>query len=177
MPTNSKRIRQVWRLIPDFEKCYEISNLGNIRRVGGGKGLFRKPTLHKNGYWCISLYIGEGRTKIIFIHRVVARVFLNVQKRTVIHHKDNDRTNNAVSNLQIGHASSLYERRIFNKNNRRGDLPTGVHRHSYGGFVAQMEYKKKKFYLGYFKSKAAAAKAYNDKLKEIKNNLLNGRGD
>ncbi|MBL1621260.1 endonuclease, partial [Klebsiella pneumoniae] len=52
---------------------------------------------HKNGY----LYVSLGRKKIISIHRLVAEVFIpNPNNLPQINHKDEDKTNNRVENIE-----------------------------------------------------------------------------
>lgn len=74
---------------------YEVSNLGRIRR----NGKILKPVL-KNGYHSVGLSKG-GVVSVKYIHRLVCESFLeNPENRPQVNHKDFDRTNNVLSNLE-----------------------------------------------------------------------------
>ena len=80
------------RKLTDHEG-YEVDTDGNVyskyRRL--------KPTVKRNGYLQVSL----GRSKVAMVHRLVAEAFLpNPDNLPCINHKDNNKTNNKVSNLE-----------------------------------------------------------------------------
>jgi hypothetical protein len=75
---------------------YEVSSLGRFRR--GLKEV--KGTPSANGYRHIGLTVG-GKQKWFLAHRLVAEVFLsNKEGHPVVNHKDGDRLNNSVVNLE-----------------------------------------------------------------------------
>lgn len=75
---------------PDFE----VSNTGIVRNKVTGK--IRKPFFDKNGYVCINLHNHWYK-----VHRLVAQAFIpNPDNLPQINHKDEDKTNNNVSNLE-----------------------------------------------------------------------------
>lgn len=77
---------------------YKVSNLG---RVIGKRGNILKPIKHKNNYLFVGICIEKGLTKIESIHRLVAKAFIpNPLNLPCINHKDEDVTNNCVSNLE-----------------------------------------------------------------------------
>ena len=85
-----------FRDIPDYEGMYEVSNLGRVRR----DGKILKPFKNKKGYLLVSLF-KNGTKKNARIHRLVAQSFIpNPQNLPQINHKDEDKTNNAVENLE-----------------------------------------------------------------------------
>ena len=60
---------------------------------------FIKPHT-ENGYYRISLYI-DGKPKTYKLHRLIAECFLEKQEgKTQVNHKDCDKLNNEVSNLE-----------------------------------------------------------------------------
>jgi hypothetical protein len=87
--------------IPDFED-YEITEFGQIRRKPkkhiSSKGI--KPYLTSKGYYTIGLQV-NGKYKTKGIHNLVAKTFLdNPNKYTEVNHKDGNKLNNHVSNLE-----------------------------------------------------------------------------
>lgn len=101
------KIIELWRPIEDYEGIYEISNKGRVRscavsnRWKNSKNLvLLKPRVNKYGYVSISLYKnGKGRT--FNIHRLVAKAFImNPINLPIVNHRDENRTNNSVHNLE-----------------------------------------------------------------------------
>jgi hypothetical protein len=90
---------EVWRDIKGYCGLYKVSNLGRI--YGRKSGKFLKPHLNNKGYLKIDLY-KDGRCKKVFVHRIVAETFLpNPHNYPQVNHKDEDKTNNCVSNLEF----------------------------------------------------------------------------
>lgn len=86
-----------WLSVKGYEGLYEVSNQGNIRRVGG-KVLSPKPG--KLGYKVVSLTM-NGYFKKYLIHRLVADAFIpNPQDKPYVNHKDGNKSNNCVENLE-----------------------------------------------------------------------------
>lgn len=84
-----------FRDIKNYEN-YEVSNLGRIRR----NGKILKPSKTTTGYLRVNLY-KNGIMKSAYIHRLVAQTFLpNPQNLPMINHKDEDKTNNSIDNLE-----------------------------------------------------------------------------
>lgn len=87
---------EVWKKINEFPNYY-ISNKGNVRKGVDDKVL---KTFIKNGYMSINLY-NEYGCKSKYVHRLVAEAFLeNPNNYPQINHKDENRCNNVVSNLE-----------------------------------------------------------------------------
>ena len=85
-----------FRDIPGYEGLYEVSNLGRVRR----NGKILKPWKNNWGYLLVSL-CKNGIVRNARIHRLVALAFIpNPQNLPQVNHKDEDKTNNAVSNLE-----------------------------------------------------------------------------
>lgn len=97
-----------WRDIEGFEGKYQVSNLGNVRKVRGNGGPSLVPTtLNTWGYPMVTLHLGkrDGYSKPISmlktVHRLVASAFIpNVNNYPSINHIDEDKTNNTVDNLE-----------------------------------------------------------------------------
>ena len=85
-----------FRDIPGYEGMYEVSNLGRVRR----NGKILKPGKDRYGYLHVDLY-KNGTKRTFTIHRLVAFAFLsNPNKYPEVNHRDEDKTNNCVDNLE-----------------------------------------------------------------------------
>ncbi|MDD6837372.1 MAG: NUMOD4 domain-containing protein [bacterium] len=109
----------VWKSIPGYEGYYEVSDTGEVRGVprvvqhGHTGSAYRKSKnksqwVNQDGYLVAKLS-RDGTSKNIAVHRLVALAFLdNPDRLPEVHHKDHDRTNNDVSNLEwIDHDANV----------------------------------------------------------------------
>lgn len=94
------KIKEIWKDIPEYEGLYQINNLGNVKSLYNyRKGNILKPRL-KRGYYQIGLRKNNKR-KWYAIHRLVAQTFIpNPNNLPQINHKDEDKLNNKVDNLE-----------------------------------------------------------------------------
>lgn len=92
----------MWRPICNFPN-YEVNSSGEVRSINynhTGVCKILKPSISSNGYYGVIL-VKEGRRFYKAIHRLVAEAFLpNTNKLPCINHKDEDKLNNKVSNLE-----------------------------------------------------------------------------
>ena len=95
---------EVWRSVVGYDSIYEVSNFGQVRRVGKSRGAtvgkvlraHRKP----NGYLFLDLYCCQQR-QVVYVHRLVALAFLGpIPEGYEVNHKDGDKTNPHVENLE-----------------------------------------------------------------------------
>lgn len=91
-----------WKDIKGYEGKYQISNRGRVKSLGNNKT--RKEKIlrpgKRNNYLFINLY-KNGKSKKYNIHRLVAEHFLpNPDNLPVINHKDENKLNNNVENLE-----------------------------------------------------------------------------
>ena len=78
---------------------FYVSNLGNIRRESKGEQTIVKPVM-LNGYHYVQIPIGY-LWKVKSVHRIVAEAFIgNPDGYPVVNHKDGNRLNNRVDNLE-----------------------------------------------------------------------------
>lgn len=105
---------EFWKAVKDYEGQYEISNLGRVRsvsrtvRAGKGKGYKRlveskilSSSINNSGYKIIVLNKPNSKPVCKPIHRLVAEAFiLNPNNLTDVNHKDEDKMNNNVDNLE-----------------------------------------------------------------------------
>lgn len=100
-----------WRDIKGYEGLYQVSNMGNVRsvahttvyrdgRVGHYEGKMLVPCDGGNGYKYANLS-KNGITNLGWLHRLVAETFLHKDdERNVVNHKDGNKHNNTVGNLE-----------------------------------------------------------------------------
>lgn len=76
---------------------YEINSYGQIRKCGTEHIMLTQP---QKGYIVINIKC-KIKTSNLRIHRVVATVFIpNPNNYEIVHHKDSNRSNNHISNLE-----------------------------------------------------------------------------
>lgn len=100
-------MRVIWKDIPNYEGLYQISNYGEILRLKSydSKGHLRNSRIKKqstngDGYKVVGLYKNGIETKFL-VHRLVALMFIpNPEGYAEINHKDENKQNNIVSNLE-----------------------------------------------------------------------------
>lgn len=86
-----------WRDIKGFEK-YMISSLGRV--YSKKNRMIMKPTPDKKGYLRISFY-ENGKSNTRKVHRLVAEAFIkNTENLPQVNHKDENKENNSVENLE-----------------------------------------------------------------------------
>lgn len=92
-----------WKAIVGYEGLYDISDKGRVKSLGNNKSRKEKilnPAKNHKGYLFVVLY-KDGHGKTIKVHRLVAEAFIpNPNNLETINHKDEVKTNNAVSNLE-----------------------------------------------------------------------------
>lgn len=104
-------MKEVWKDIKGYEQKYQVSNLGNIKSLARKKYNGRayadkkeqilKPRINKHGYLHVNLYNGHKKYKDVEVQRLVAQTFLsNPNDLPYVNHKDEDKLNNNVSNLE-----------------------------------------------------------------------------
>ena len=91
-------MEEVFVDIKDYEGFYKVSNTGKVFSCRRQKYLSQKSD--KDGYKEVCLCVDEVR-KYKRVHRLVAEAFIpNEESLPIINHKDGDKTNNHVSNLE-----------------------------------------------------------------------------
>ena len=96
---------EIWKPKKDYEGLYEVSNFGRVKSLGNGNSNNSKPRILKpfkvgSGYLQVQLS-KDGKHKTCKIHRLVAETFIpNPNNLPCVNHKDENKTNNSVENLE-----------------------------------------------------------------------------
>lgn len=111
---------EIWKDIKDYEGIYKISNLGNIKSFKHNKEKIIALTPDKDGYLKAKLY-KKNKPKVVYAHKIVAQTFLkNPKNYNIVNHKDENKQNNRVNNLEFCDSkyNNNYGSRKY-KNNRK----------------------------------------------------------
>ena len=125
-------MEEIWKDVIGFEGIYKASNLGRVKslkriektrnrwgdcyRERGEKIL--KPNKRRNGYLVYELN-KNGVPKSIGCHRIVWEAFFGkIKKGNVVHHKNKERSDNRIDNLQeldVNEHGKLHRHESWNK--------------------------------------------------------------
>ena len=102
-------MEEIWKDIKGFEGRYEVSNFGRVRGLlsanNGRTLLNRTPhilrTGDNRGYCRVVLIDDNGKRHSCSVHRLVAYAFIGNCTDLQINHKDGNKKNNHVHNLEI----------------------------------------------------------------------------
>ena len=94
---------EIWKDIDGYEGLYKVSNLGRVKSLNYlRKGIEKEriPNKNNSGYLIVGLH-KDGKIKNFLIHRLVAEAFIeNVNDLPQVNHKDENKLNNCVENLE-----------------------------------------------------------------------------
>ena len=91
---------EIWCPIKGYEGLYQVSDKGSVKSIGYGKERILKPGRIKTGYLRVNL-CKNGEKKNWLVHRIVAQAFIpNPDNLPEVNHKDEDKENNSVQNLE-----------------------------------------------------------------------------
>ena len=94
---------EIWKPIKGYEGLYEVSSFGNVRKIANNKTCKQKSISKRadvGGYYQVGLY-RNGIRKFYRVNRLVAIAFIeNPHNKPEVNHKDGNRTNNKVANLE-----------------------------------------------------------------------------
>ena len=104
-------MQEIWKdiiiekngILYDFTGLYQVSNFGRIRNLNyrkNGKIRILKPKKQPSGHLRVNLP-KDGKLINFYVHRIVATVFIpNLNNLPVVNHKDENKENNCVENLE-----------------------------------------------------------------------------
>ena len=91
---------EIWKDIEDYKGLYQISNKGNVKSLYKGSERILKLHDDGRGYYQIIL-CNDGVRKTFKLHRLVAQAFIsNPHNLPEVNHKDENKKNNCVENLE-----------------------------------------------------------------------------
>lgn len=102
---------EVWKDVKGYEGFYQVSNKGRVkslaRTIVRSDGQYKsikekilKSGTSSKGYQQINL-CRNGKQKTMKIHRLVAEAYIpNSKNKPEVNHKDGDKSNNVISNLE-----------------------------------------------------------------------------
>jgi hypothetical protein len=101
---------EIWKDINGYEGFYQVSNFGNVKSLSrlmwNGLAFFKskekilKPNLTTSGYYSVQL-LKDKVKKPFSIHRLVAKTFLEEIQGFEVNHKDRNKLNNNIDNLEF----------------------------------------------------------------------------
>lgn len=106
---------EIWKDVKNYENKYQVSNLGRVKSKeryfenNGGLQKVDEKILKQhsqygkkdNEYRIVNFSI-KHKTKNKYVHRLIAEAFLpNYDEKLQVNHKDGNKTNNNVENLEM----------------------------------------------------------------------------
>lgn len=93
---------EIWKEIDGFDGRYKISDNGRVMSFTRNKtdGIEKQQFIYK-GYLFVSLQKKNGKSRNYLVHRLVAQAFIENQFHyPQVNHKDENKLNNNVENLE-----------------------------------------------------------------------------
>lgn len=93
---------EIWKPVVGYEDLYAVSDQGNVKRTKKYLNSSDNPLKPSvvSGYLRVTLSRNNRRLPHL-VHRLVAAAFLGLPKGLVVNHKDGDRHNNNLKNLEV----------------------------------------------------------------------------
>lgn len=132
--------KEIWKPIKEYKNLYEVSNLGNVRRLES-EIITKKGSKRKIQGGLVKLSINEksvtinlcknGKAKTYRVNRLIAEAFVNNSKGLqVVNNKDNNKLNNSADNLEwvsvkdicihsLPHREARFKRRKLNDEGKK----------------------------------------------------------
>ena len=110
---------EMWKPIKGYENIYEVSNFGNVKNI---KTNYLLKPIDSHGYKYVHLCDNFHKRTNKALHRLVAMAFLpNKYNLTEINHKDGNKSNNKLYNLEwCSHQQNItHSRKVLNQGYKR----------------------------------------------------------
>lgn len=119
---------EIWKDIQGYEGRYQVSNYGNVKRLGVSK--FLKKQVWRE-YYKVHLFL-NGIVKTFRVNRLVAIAFVpNPDNKPQVNHKDGNKQNNIPENLEwvnqfenMQHAGKMGLHNVSGESNKLSKLKT-----------------------------------------------------
>lgn len=100
---------EIWKDVPNYEGIYQASTLGRVKSlkriiIAKDRNIMQPEKILKlslaGDYYHVALCV-NSKAKTKRVHRIIADTFIpNPENKSQINHKDGNKLNNAVSNLE-----------------------------------------------------------------------------
>lgn len=91
-------MNEIWKDIDGYGGKYQVNQSGEVINMQTGM-ILRNSIDKQTGYSKVGLW--DGKTKTRLVHRLVAEAFIpNPDNLPQVHHKDGNKQNNSVDNLE-----------------------------------------------------------------------------
>lgn len=131
-----------WKVIKGYDGKYSVSSEGRVKK---NNGKFIKPVKRTTGYYVVGLWQHQECSQKL-LHRLVAFYFIeNPDNLPEVNHKDGNKANNAVSNLEwVTHSENQQHRiKILHKDMIGENNPmygkSGVNSPRFKDFILQID--------------------------------------
>lgn len=113
-------MEEIWKDVPGYEGLYKVSSLGRVMSVSynrTNRPAIRVLRADRLGYLVVTLH-NNNHSKTFKVHRLVAIAFIpNPECFPCVNHKDEDKMNNNINNLEWC---------SYSYNNKYGNRPRKV---------------------------------------------------
>lgn len=141
-------IQEQWKPVRGFEGYYSVSNTGRVRRewvdsYGKSGSHPIKSYITKLGYPMLHL-MRDGKRTTAHVHRLMMEAFAwpPPEPNYEVNHKDGNRANNALENLEWVSKSENHKHRF----SVLGQIPTRGSRHGFATFTENQVLEIRKLY-------------------------------
>ena len=126
-------IGEIWKPVIGYYGLYEVSNFGRVKSINynkTGKERLMKQVVNKQGYYQVTLH-KNGSMAAKKVHRLVAEAFIpNPNNLPCVNHKNEDKTDNRVENLEW--CSIEYNNRYGMRGKKISEAISGENHYLYG---------------------------------------------
>ena len=143
----------IWKDVVGYEGFYLVSNTGKVKSMIKNKVL--SPFINNSGYYRVHLRGGRKFS----IHRLVCMAFIGDPCGFHVNHKDRDKLNNNIENLEY---VTMKKNSLYIRTSKRGVSMCGP-----STFRARIWINDRMEHIGKYLTKEDAYSAYYDKFIEV----------